>query len=1154
MDINFSKRLAALLLMIFSFTMGQSQVLLSEDFNSGLPATWSITNGGSSTATWFRTSGGYNGQYLNGSEFMFVNSDAEGGIPPVLLHEELVSPIVNTTGIATLNLEFDHYFNFFGLTDSAHVEVFDGSNWNRIVSYTSAVGAFNNPAHAQLNVSAYSNPNFQFRFVYDDDTTWAWFWAIDNVELIAPSNLDAGIDTWITPASNGRVLTSLEFSSSEVIAVDVKNFGIDTLNNIPVYFQADSGPIQGPEFLMGPLPPGQSQQHTFSATANLSALGQHTLRAWTAFPSDAQVGNDTLVYTISQLANPSLAFPHCIDFESLRDTTIQHPVVGLPGLDEMDFTTSVIGAGRLRTSAGSGFSHSGIKAITFDRSPSGAPNAINLATFTWNLAGYDVNSDVFELDLWIMEHGDEFQPSDSVWVRGCDTCSLINVLSWNQLTSGANGIYFNNTPINTSAMLSSRGQNYSSSFQLVIGQADNFAATSLTGADGMTFDDICLSRILPINAGVTAILSPAANGSCGDTSTTVTFTVANLGTDTLHNIPVEVLISGGTNASFQDTIAGPLAPGSQINHTVGPFNSTSGSQFQITAWTQLPGDLSILDDSITTTVIIAPVLSAPLTGADTLCVGGNGWVYVSQPDSNVSYAWFDNLSGGTFLGEGDSLAVGPLNAPNSYYAEPRTITRDHLGPPTNQFGTGADFSNFADGLVFDAFIDIVLDSVTIYPADTGMVSVVLRSSGGQTMDSIAVLVLPIFPNAPVRIPVGIAIPAGIDYELSATGSTISGLYRNNSGANYPYTLPSVAQIKDPINALSGYYYFWYDWGIRYTNCPGLRGIATTDTTTALPQALFSRTATGLNASFSNNAANANIFHWDFGDGTSSNLANPQHSYATNGTYSVCLTANNPCGSDTFCDTITVNCLPLMTSFAYTSSGLLLQINDTTAGVSGRIWDFGDGQTGLLPSEFHNYASDGIYHVCLSNWNVCNDTVTVCDSIAVCQSINAAISFNQNGGGGLDYDFQDATSGTPVSWHWDFGDGDSSSLAQPTHTYGNSGSYTVTLIVTNICGVSDTSQVMLGVVGIDAHQNFPFDFWPNPARSQIHLELQLSNAEHVKVQLLNLQGQVLRMTTFAGITGKNEFEFRLCQQAAGAYFIELKTADIQVRRLIIIQQE
>src|SRR6478672_10777580 len=62
----------------------------------------------------------------------------------------------------------------------------------------------------------------------------------------------------------------------------------------------------------------------------------------------------------------------------------------------------------------------------------------------------------------------------------------------------------------------------------------------------------------------------------------------------------------------------------------------------------------------------------------------------------------------------------------------------------------------------------------------------------------------------------------------------------------------------------------------------------------------------------------------------------------------------------------------------------------------------------------------------------------------------------SGSAPLDVDFKDtSTGGTPTSWSWDFGDGGSSSLANPSHTYEQPGSYPVTLTVKNSGGTSTT---------------------------------------------------------------------------------------------------
>ncbi|MBC7227429.1 MAG: DUF11 domain-containing protein [Thermoflexales bacterium] len=57
--------------------------------------------------------------------------------------------------------------------------------------------------------------------------------------------------------------------------------------------------------------------------------------------------------------------------------------------------------------------------------------------------------------------------------------------------------------------------------------------------------------------------------------------------------------------------------------------------------------------------------------------------------------------------------------------------------------------------------------------------------------------------------------------------------------------------------------------------------------------------------FTNLSRNATAYQWDFGDGNTSTAANPVHTYAAVGTYTVVLTASNPCGSDVVSRTVQV---------------------------------------------------------------------------------------------------------------------------------------------------------------------------------------------------------------------------------------------------------
>ena len=61
-------------------------------------------------------------------------------------------------------------------------------------------------------------------------------------------------------------------------------------------------------------------------------------------------------------------------------------------------------------------------------------------------------------------------------------------------------------------------------------------------------------------------------------------------------------------------------------------------------------------------------------------------------------------------------------------------------------------------------------------------------------------------------------------------------------------------------------------------------------------------------------------------------------------------------------------------------------------------------------------------------------------------------------------FTDTSTGSPTSWSWTFGDGTTSTLRNPSHTYNAAGTYTVSLTVRNAAGQSDT-ETRAGMISV-----------------------------------------------------------------------------------------
>jgi PKD repeat protein len=145
------------------------------------------------------------------------------------------------------------------------------------------------------------------------------------------------------------------------------------------------------------------------------------------------------------------------------------------------------------------------------------------------------------------------------------------------------------------------------------------------------------------------------------------------------------------------------------------------------------------------------------------------------------------------------------------------------------------------------------------------------------------------------------------------------------------------------------------------------------------------------------------------------------------------------------------------------------VDNSSGNPTSWTWDFGDGSSGTGQYPVHNYASNGMYNVCLTIYgDSCQDSY--CSWITVgpdttntgCQAYFYTYSDSTNGYLDSTIYFVDASSGNPTNWYWDFGDGTNSSLQNPTHTYQSYGTYTVCLSIwDSVCQNTYCSTIVIG---------------------------------------------------------------------------------------------
>ncbi len=214
----------------------------------------------------------------------------------------------------------------------------------------------------------------------------------------------------------------------------------------------------------------------------------------------------------------------------------------------------------------------------------------------------------------------------------------------------------------------------------------------------------------------------------------------------------------------------------------------------------------------------------------------------------------------------------------------------------------------------------------------------------------------------------------------------------------------------------------------------------------------------LNVAFTDLSQNpVTSWNWDFGDGNTSTMQNPLNIYHNPGLYSVQLHVAGPGGTDsiTKIDYIQVNYFPPTADFtADVTSGIApLTVNFTDLSVDSVntwSWNFGDGGTSTEQHPQYDYGTPGLYTVSLTvNGPGGTGSLTKTDYIMVMYAPPTA-GFNGYptiGTPPLNVTFNDLSADSVNTWNWNFGDGGTSVIQNPVHTYSSTGTYTVSLTVT-----------------------------------------------------------------------------------------------------------
>lgn len=312
----------------------------------------------------------------------------------------------------------------------------------------------------------------------------------------------------------------------------------------------------------------------------------------------------------------------------------------------------------------------------------------------------------------------------------------------------------------------------------------------------------------------------------------------------------------------------------------------------------------------------------------------------------------------------------------------------------------------------------------------------------------------------------------------------------------------------------------------------------------VPASNWSNANAGLSSIFTDmSTGNPTNWLWNFDDGTTSTLQNPIHTFPTAGTYNVCLFAGNQCGDSTFCQTVTIVCPVSTANYSHIVTGLTADFTDLSNNSPiSWVWDFGDGYTSTSQNPSHVYATNGTYTACLIATNSCGSD-TICFPVNVSCPLTVASWSNSMANEVVT--FTDNSTNTPTSWAWSFGDGNTSTMQNPIHTYTTAGTYNVCLVATSACG-SDSSCVDI-VVNVTGLEEFSFDqlnIAPNPAKDYFRINSTFEGT--MQIELVGIDGKLV--STFE--TKSNEL-ISTRQFSKGTYLLFIDMNGTKVSRRILI---
>jgi len=575
-------------------------------------------------------------------------------------------------------------------------------------------------------------------------------------------------------------------------------------------------------------------------------------------------------------------------------------------------------------------------------------------------------------------------------------------------------------------------------------------------------------------SGIYTVMLIASNGTCADDTTYFTITVIDPATPPVATFSASntticlgddiQLTNNSTDANsyLWNTTGGTLSSTTATNPTIA-FSTTGSYTVDLTATG--PGGTDNSSQSISVTVVQPPVANA--TPSATTVTLPSGFVSFSNTSTNAtSYFWN--------FGDGNTSTT---TSPSNSYTTSGTYTAMLIASN----GTCAD--------------DTTYSTITVLDAPTPPVAIFTTSST--------------------------TICAGSTIQLS-NGSTdaTSYLWNTNGG-----TLSSTT-ASDPTISFTASGSYTID--LTATGPGGTDNSNQTISVNVVQAPIASGTPSATtvtlpfgSVTFTNTSSNATSYFWYYGDGNTSTGVSPTNAYTVSGTYTAMLVASNgTCPNDTSYFTIQVLDAetPPISQFSTSNTticqGESLQLNNSSTDATSYLWTSTGGtfSSSIASDPTITFSNSGNYTIDLEatgpgGTNMSSQTITVTLVPAPIAGAfpNADTVYLPNGL--VSFTNQSFNSS---SYFWDFGDGNTSTDANPWNNYTVAGDYDVLLIASSGTCPNDTLVTPIVVVGYEGIENYNtienINIYPNPVLSELNISFYSSNNKTILIEIIDITGR------------------------------------------------